>query len=165
MSCSHIRFVDLDHAREQLAPRQHHRTPKLVPPRPRGLVATQPEHALKSERGDALLLIDDVPGRREPAHQRRARPGENRARGDGRLRAAHRAAAQPVAHLPPASVDRSAEATPEPAPPSQFLQVANARRIAREPAQQLVPVTRIPDAGSGLIAHATNLGPAGDGSG
>ncbi len=137
------RLVDLDRAREQFAAGADHRAPELVKPRPRGLIAAQAQDALQPERADALLLIDDVPDGREPTRQRRPRAGEDRARRHRRLAAAHPAAAQAVAHLPPAAIDHGAKSAHEPVPPAQLLEVAPARCIVREPGQQLMPVARI----------------------
>ena len=137
--------IDLDGVGEQFARRQYHRAAQLVQPRPRRLVAAQPEDALQAQRRDALFLIDHVPDRGEPAHQRRpgAGEGEDRGRRDRRLRATGRAATQPVRHLPPAAIDRSAEPAAETAAPPQSLQVALARPIVGEPRQQLMPVARV----------------------
>jgi hypothetical protein len=51
---------------------------ELVQPRPRGALP-QAEHALKTERGHAVLLIDDIAARSELQRQRRERRGEDRA--------------------------------------------------------------------------------------
>ena len=67
-----IGLVDLDGVLEQLASGQHHRPAQLVQPRPGGLVAAELQHVLQPERGDTILLVDDVPDRREPAGERKA---------------------------------------------------------------------------------------------
>src|SRR5437763_4874347 len=117
-----IALIDLHDAGQQLPAREDHRASELVQPRPRGLIAPEPEHPLQSQRADTLLLVHDVPDRREPAHQRRAGPAEDRS---GRYRAlgpALAAASQPVGHLPPTTVGRTAEPAGEPAPPAEPLQ-------------------------------------------
>src|SRR5665213_1580903 len=87
-----IAFIDLNDAREQLTAREDHRASELVQPRPRRLIAPQPEDPLQAQRGNALLLVHDIPDRREPAHQRRASPGEDRPGRDRALRPANPAA-------------------------------------------------------------------------
>ena len=82
-----VALIDLDGVGEQLASGEHHPAAELVQPRPRGPIAPEAEHPLQPERGHALLLVHDVPDRGEPAHQRRACPGEDRAGRDRRLRA------------------------------------------------------------------------------
>ena len=42
--------------RLRLPPRTHHRSPQLVHPGPRGLIAAQPENALQTQRADPVLL-------------------------------------------------------------------------------------------------------------
>jgi len=139
-----------------------------VQPRPGRLVAAQPEHSLKPQRRDALLLVDDVPDRREPAHERSTGASEDRAGRDRSLRSAQRAAAQPVAHLPPTAVDRAAEPTRQASAPPQPLQVPQARSVFWEPRQQLMPVARVVDARARLLVDhglSWKLDPEGDGTG
>ena len=45
-----IGLIDLDYARQSLPPRTHHRSPQLVHPGPRSLIAAQPENALQTQR-------------------------------------------------------------------------------------------------------------------
>ena len=141
------RLVDLDGTVEQLAAGTDHRAAQLVQPRPCGLVAAESEHALQAQRADAVLLVDDVPDRREPADQWRPRAGQDRACRDRGLAPARRAATQPVGLLPPIAVHGSAEAADESVAPAQALQEAQACRVVREPGQQLVPVARVVHAG------------------
>ena len=77
-------FVDLDRPAQQLATGQHHRAAQLVQPRPRGLVAPEPEHPLQPERADPVSLIHDVPHRRKPAPQRQTAAVKDRPRRDRR---------------------------------------------------------------------------------
>jgi hypothetical protein len=142
-----VGLVDLDGAGEQLAAGQHHRAAQLVQPRPRGLVAAESEHALQAERADALLLVDDVPDRREPALQRQSAAVEDRPGGHRRLVPAQRAAAQPATDRPPVAADGAAEAAPEPLAPADALEVAQARLIIGEPGRQLVKAAWVVDSG------------------
>jgi hypothetical protein len=90
-----VALIDLHGAREQLAAREDHRSAQLVQPCPGGLIAAQPQDSLKAERGDTLLLVDDVPDSPQPSDQGCARAREDRAGCDRRLRAALHAAEIP----------------------------------------------------------------------
>ena len=80
-----IGFVNLDSAGEAIPTGPDHRSPQLVEPGPRRLVAAEPEHPLQTQGADAVLLTGDEPHRQEPHAQRLARPLEHGARRQGRL--------------------------------------------------------------------------------
>ncbi len=101
--------------------------------RPTRWVAADAQDALQAERGHALLLVDHLPDRGEPADQRRPSPREDRARRHRRFSPTSGAAPQPVGHLPPAAIDRAAEPAREPISPPQPLQKPQARPVIREP--------------------------------
>jgi len=133
------RFIDLDHPVEQVPSETNHRPAQLVQPRPRGLIAAQAEHALQTERADALLLVDHVPHRREPALKRRSRPGEDRA--GGHRQTAQRRNPSDICHQSPPTVPQKRHTNPS----RQRSRSRNrrARRVVREPAKQLMPVARV----------------------
>ena len=133
LTTADVGLVDLDRPGEQLTAGQHHRAAQLVQPRPRRLVAAEAEHPLQPERADAVLLVDHVPDRREPAPQRQPATVEDRPGGDRGLVSADRAAAQPAANRPPVAADRPAEATHEPLAPADALEVAQTRPLVGEP--------------------------------
>jgi len=163
---ANVALVDLNGAAEQLASGEHHRAAQLVQPRPRRLIAAQPQDALQAQRRYALLLVDDIPDRREPAHKRCARTRKDRARGDRGFRTTGRAAPQTVTHLPPVAIDHPTEATGEPGAPPQPLEVAQARRLVWKPRQQFMPIARVLDSRPRMLtSHAAKLQPQGDGTG
>lgn len=121
---------------------------------PKRLLVAQAPHALRAERADALLLVGDAPNGREPTGQRGAGASEDRARRDRRVATACRAAPQAVGALPLAAVDHFAEPTHESIAPAQPFEVAQARRVVREPGQQLMPVARVVDARLRMLRRA-----------
>src|SRR6185369_6937358 len=109
---------------------------------PGGLVAAQPQHALQAQGAEALLLIGQVPRRRQPHAQGRARLVEDGAGGDAALVAAT-ATHQPQ---PTGSIGRLHHATAradESLRPAQPLQIGQARPLTGEPVQKFVPVAGV----------------------
>ena len=70
-------LIHLHRARQQVAFRAHHRSPKPVQHSPRGLVTVQAKNPLQPKSADALLHAGDVPGRGKPHPQRRSGLVEN----------------------------------------------------------------------------------------
>ncbi len=162
--CRDVGFVDLDRSAQRARARAAQSRDGACAATPTRS-GSRPTQAPAGARARTLPASGSTCTRsREPAHQRRARPGEDRAGGDQSLRAADRAAAQPVPHLPPASGDRSTEPTHEPTTPSNC---SRQRRQAASSNQSssTCQVTRIVHAHQKLISHDPKLGPAGDGRG
>ena len=123
---------DLDLATQTVPPWPHHSSAQLVQPDPRGLVAAQPEHALKPKGADTVLLAGHVPGSREPCGQWTPRLVEDRACGNRRLQAAARAL--PVTAGDPPRPSAPTPGADEALRPSEALQVEQARGDRNEDA-------------------------------
>jgi hypothetical protein len=97
-------------------PRQHHRAAQLVQPCLRRLVAARAEDALQAQRRDALLLVDHLPDRREPAHQRRAGADEDRALVTevSERQAAQRRSPWAICHQPRSTAPQKRQRKPSP---------------------------------------------------
>jgi hypothetical protein len=108
--------VDLDRAAEELASWDHHRPAQLVKPRPRGLVAAEPNTRRSPSAETPCFWSTRYQTAANLAHQRRPGAGEDRARRDRGLRATGRAATEPVAirHQPPPAVPQKRQAKPAP---------------------------------------------------
>jgi len=59
MHTTDIRFIHFNVSRQSIALRAHHRSPQLVQPGPRRLVAAEAQHALQAQRAGAGLLAGD----------------------------------------------------------------------------------------------------------
>src|SRR3989442_414655 len=75
-----VALVDLYFTGELVAAGRDHRPPELVQPGPGGLVRAERERVLQAERADAVFLVGDVPGGREPERKRPGRASEDRPR-------------------------------------------------------------------------------------
>src|SRR5450631_1714966 len=73
-----IRFIHFHPPAQPIPAWPHHRSPKLVQPRPGRLVAAQPQHFLQPQRTGPVLLARQPVHGPEPVHQRFARVLENR---------------------------------------------------------------------------------------
>jgi hypothetical protein len=102
--------------------------------RPRRLVGAQPQHALKPQRRDAVLLADHLPRDGEPHRQPRAGVLEDRARGARHPPATPSAALHAIRHLPAGLT--AAVWAHEAVRPAQPVQLVQTRRIVEEPRAQ-----------------------------
>ena len=75
---TYVHLIDLDHAEEAVPIRTNHRASQLLQPRPRRLVAVDPEHAPQVVRIGPVLVSHDFSRRVEPELQRLPRSLENR---------------------------------------------------------------------------------------
>ena len=106
---------------------------------PGRLIATQSQYPLQTQGTDTVFLSGHVPYRGKPAAQWGARLGEHRPRGDRPLVAAV-ATHQPGTLRSVGLVLLAAAGALEARRPPQALEVTQARRLVREPVQELVPV-------------------------
>ena len=74
------RLISLHCSAESIAAGTHHRSTIAVQHGLRRLLRPNPKHPLEAEGGDAVLLADHLPRRREPDRQRRTRSMEDRPR-------------------------------------------------------------------------------------
>jgi hypothetical protein len=128
-------LVDLDHTVEPVPIGPDDGPAQLVHPCPRRAVRAHPQHPLKTERGDAVVLGGDQPHRREPIRQRQPRSVEDRPRCHRGLAPARPAQPEPRRRLPRLRAP-TARAT-EPVRPAQPRELRGTRLVVRKPARQL----------------------------
>ena len=147
-------LTDLHRARQQVAFRAHHRSPKPVQHSPGGLVAAQAENPLQPQRADALFLVGDGPRRGEPHPQRRTGLVEEGPSRDAAWMSAG-PANQPASRGSTRRVHHAARRAIESGWPPQPLQVSCARFVTRKPVFELVPRLRVVLTGNGFdLVHA-----------
>ena len=150
-----IGFVNLDSAGEAIPTGPDHRSPQLVEPGPRRLVAAEPEHPLQTQGADAVFLTGDEPHRQEPHAQRLARPLKHGARRQGRLPLASPTVQQSPRRHPRLSSPSAVWAS-KPVRPTQPMDIVPASGVAPEPLIHLLKRPRIINPGDGAsaaIAH------------
>ena len=136
-----VGLVCLDPARQPLAARPHARASQPLQHRPGGLVRTDLQRPLQTQRRDPVLLGGEQPAGVEPHRQRRARAIEDGPGRDRGPRVAGPAAPSAVAHPPPGRV--TAARTQEAVRPSQPPQVVQAVLVGAEPGQELRSRSRV----------------------
>lgn len=133
-----IGLIDLNQTFKPFAPATHHGSPESMQHCPCGLIATQAQHALQTQCAHPLLLIREIPRRRQPDPQRCTSLVKDGARRHSALMPAV------FAHQPnPARAIRhgraSATRARKSARPSQSFEIGGIRLLGREPIQKLVP--------------------------
>jgi len=133
-----IHLVNLDGAGEPISSGPHHRTPQLVQPRPRRLIAAQPKNPLHSSRTGAVLLAGHPPDGAKPQHKRFSRPFKDGSGNDRGLIVTSRTAYQPISRMPsfPVGAARASETIR----PSQLVQILSAGLLGRKSPLQLQKV-------------------------
>ena len=126
-------FAVKEHYRcQSVAIGSNHRPAKLVQPRPRGLIATQPQPVLQGQGIDTLRGVRDLPGDMQPRPQRLAGLFEE---GTGRHRnlpTARSADQQPTARPPGSGRLRASRASKPLWPPKPFKVPAGRLLIRKE---------------------------------
>lgn len=135
ISTADVGLVDLHSADQALAPRAHEHGPQPVKHGPYGLVGTDLESALQTQRGDSVLAGGEEPAGGEPQGQGRTRAVEDRCGGDGASHTARGALETPIAQSP--AVTPQASRTNEPGGPTQPLEVIQAVGIGSKPSLKL----------------------------
>ena len=136
---SDVRFINLHLTRELVATRTHHGPAQPMQHRPRRLIAAQAQGSLKTQCADPVLLIGQVPCRREPAAQWRARLRKDRA---GRHRSLITAATthQTRTRRSVGLTRFGASRTDESLGPPKPLKIIHTSHLIRIPIQKLGPV-------------------------
>ena len=115
--------------------RAHEHGPQPVKHGPYGLVGTDLESALQTQRGDSVLAGGEEPAGGEPQGQGHTRAVEDRCGGDGASHTARGALETPIAQSP--AVTPQASRTNEPGGPTQPLEVIQAVGIGSKPSLKL----------------------------
>jgi len=126
-----IRLIYFYGTTETISSGTNHGAPHLMEPSPCGLVASEPDSTLETERIPTEFLVRHVPHRLEPSTKRLACAFENRSRRDGSL-----ATARSAEHLLPRShpglISAASRAT-KPIGPSNPLKIGDTRGVRGKP--------------------------------
>jgi hypothetical protein len=133
------RLVHLHDAGQPIPARPHPRHAQPVHDGPYCLIGTEAEEAMERERCNTVLRGGHGPGHRKPHGQWRARPVEDRPRGDRHAAMAGFAPMPAVLQTRTTAATARAHEALRPSPPSQVVQ---ARAVVREPPAPLGVVAR-----------------------
>ena len=118
-----ICLVHLNHPRQPIPTRTHHRMTQFVKPCPSCSITPQSQNALQPQGTHPVLLIRHVPYGTEPKSQRLSRILKNRSRRNGRLETTPVAQVQPPPRHPGRQTPTTRALEPTwPAHPNQILQ-------------------------------------------